>query len=179
MTPPILSISRYKYPRTPHLPWSQGVSSDDLVLDDFSAFVDQEVVVTEKLDGENTTLYTDHIHARSIDSKHHPSHNWVKQLHGQMAYHIPSGWRFCGENVYARHSITYHNLQSYFYLFSIWNEHNVCLSWKDTQEWAELLNIPTPPVLYQGVWSEDTIRHLSFDPDSTTCWCESGCFSSW
>lgn len=159
------SIShRYKYPRTPHLPWSQGVSGDDLVMDCFDFLHDQEVVVTEKMDGENTTLYRDYIHARSIDSKHHPSRNWVKQLHGRIAYHIPPGWRLCGENLYAQHSLSYQDLQSYFYLFSIWDEHNHCLPWNDTEEWAALLDLPIPRILYRGVWDENLIQNLVFDP---------------
>ena len=88
----------------------------------------REVVVTEKLDGENTTMYTDYIHARSLDSHHHPSRDWVKQLHGEIGYKIPVGWRVCGENMYARHSIVYYDLTTYFYGFSIWDETNTALS---------------------------------------------------
>ncbi len=126
-------------------------------------FEGQEVVVTEKLDGENTTMYPDHIHARSMDSRHHPSRTWVKALHGSIAHQIPLRWRLCGENMYARHSIGYDNLKSYFYLFSIWDEHNHCLSWKDTKEWAELLGLELPLVLYQGLWNETMIRAIKLD----------------
>ena len=118
---------RYKYPRTPHLSFSPGVGKDDLKHDcDREAypkgnrlFVNCQVVVTEKLDGENTTLYRDYIHARSLDSRHHPSRAWVKALQASIGHDIPQGWRICGENLYARHSIVYENLSSYFYLFSI------------------------------------------------------------
>lgn len=41
-------------------------------------FLKGPVVITEKMDGENTTLYRDGLHARSLDSRHHPSRNWVK-----------------------------------------------------------------------------------------------------
>ena len=45
---------RYKYPRTPHLSFSPGVGFDDLKLDRDrdSLFVDCQIVVTEKLDGQ-------------------------------------------------------------------------------------------------------------------------------
>jgi hypothetical protein len=154
----------YKYPRTPHLPWSQGVSSDDISLLSLDHWQDREVVVTEKLDGENTTMYSDHIHARSLDSKHHQSRDWVKGLHGQIRHLIPQGWRLCGENMYAQHSIAYEDLRSYFYVFSIWDEANYCLNWDETLEWTELLDLVTPPILYRGVWSEKEIQALSFDP---------------
>lgn len=29
-----------------------------------------------------------------------------------------------------------------FYVLTIWNEHNTCLSWADTQIWAALLGLP-------------------------------------
>ena len=54
---------RIKYPRTPHLPWSLGATNDDVKQRDLSHFVGKQVVVTEKMDGENTTLYNDYIHA--------------------------------------------------------------------------------------------------------------------
>lgn len=97
--------NRFKYPRTPHLPWSPGFTADDLRNKTTALFDGKEVVVTEKMDGENTTMYRDYIHARSVDGRSHPSRAWVKQLHGRICFDIPEGWRFCGENMYAQHSI--------------------------------------------------------------------------
>ena len=155
--------NKIKHPRIPHLPWSPGNKSDDLVLRNMKHFEGQEVVITEKLDGENTTFYTDYMHARSINYRHHPSRAWVKNLHAQIAYLIPYGWRLCGENVYARHSIAYSNLESYFYLFSVWDDQNICLSWQETIKWAEMLGLVTPRVLYLGPWEEAKILKLSVD----------------
>lgn len=123
-----MSLQRYKYPRTPHLSFSPGVSQDDLRLARQSIFANCQVVVTEKLDGENTTLYRDYLHARSLDSRHHPSRAWVKALQARIGHDIPKGWRICGENLYAQHAIAYQDLSSYFYLFAIWNQDNFCLS---------------------------------------------------
>lgn len=147
-----------KYPRTYHMPWSPGVTKDDRVLQNMDHFKNRMVVVTEKLDGENTTMYRDHIHARSLDSDNHPTRNWVKGLWGQIRNDIPEGWRLCGENLYAKHSIAYDSLPSYFILFSIWNEQNVCLSWPETEFWAVLLNLKTPPMVYRGMYDEEMIR---------------------
>ena len=62
-------MDRIKYPRTPHFPWSPGATDDDKILQDLSVFDKQPVVITEKMDGENTTIYADgYIHARSLDS---------------------------------------------------------------------------------------------------------------
>lgn len=155
-----------KYPRTPHLPWSPGASSDDLRIIDTTHFINKTVIVTEKMDGENTSLYSDSSHARSLDSRHHPSRDWLKQWHSTIAHEIPIGWRICGENLYAQHSISYQALRSYFYGFSLWNEDNTCLSWDDTQTWFKRFNIQTPTVLYQGKWQEKNIRRLRIDPQS-------------
>jgi hypothetical protein len=103
-------VNAIKYPRTPHLPWSPGASSDDVFLIDTQMFMGKSVVITEKMDGENTTLYPDHLHARSLDSRHHPSRTWVKQWHQTLAHDIPQGWRICGENLYAQHSVSYTQL---------------------------------------------------------------------
>jgi len=164
-----MDAQRYKYPRTPHLSFSPGVSADDLKLDRNKLFDNCRVVVTEKLDGENTTLYADYIHARSLDSRHHPSRAWVKALQASISNDIPKGWRICGENLYARHSIAYDNLTSYFYLFAIWNQDNYCLSWTDTKEWAEILGLEIPQIMYEGIWDEKKIKAIADNLDEDVC----------
>lgn len=80
-----------------------------------------------------TSLYiVNGFHARSVDSRHHISRDWLAQFHSSIAYNIPEGWRICGEYLYAKHSIFYENLPSYFLGFSIWNEKkmNACLGTK-------------------------------------------------
>jgi hypothetical protein len=141
--------NRVKYPRTWHMPWSPGVTKDDRIISDLSGFENQEIVVTEKMDGENTTMYRDYIHARSLEHNPHPSRNWVKKLHSEIAHDIPENFRLCGENLYAKHSIKYDQLASYFQLFSVW-QGLTCLSWDETIEWAGLLNLTLVPVIYRG-----------------------------
>lgn len=147
--------TRYKYPRTPHLPWSPGRGSDDKVLADTSCFEGKRVIITEKMDGENTTLYNDGLHARSIDSKHHPSRSWIKSFWASNVQDIlHPEVRICGENMFAKHSIKYHALDSYFLGFSVWkNSH--CMSWDTTLMVFELYNIKPVPVLYDGLWDEN------------------------
>ncbi len=166
----VMNISqRYKYPRTPHLSFSPGVGGDDIKLYSNKIFANCQVVLTEKLDGENTTFYPNYIHARSLDSRHHPSRAWVKALQASMGHNIPSGWRICGENLYARHSIAYDNLKSYFYIFAIWNQDNYCLSWSETQEWAEIWDLELPPVMYQGLWDEAKIKAIGENLNRYKC----------
>lgn len=158
---------KIKYPRTFHIPQSLGVSSDDKVIPSLNIFNGKKIVITEKMDGENTTATRDYIHARSVDSAYHPSRDMVKRIWSEIRHEIPEGFRICGENLYAKHSITYDNLKSYFYCFNIWDENNTCLSWDETEEFCELLGIETVPVLYCGEFSEqvieDTIKSLCLD----------------
>ncbi|MFJ9678183.1 RNA ligase family protein [Streptomyces sp. NPDC101194] len=156
---------RTHYPRTAHLPWSPGASSDDVRIADLSGLTGREVVVTEKLDGENTTLYADGLHARSLDSAHHPSRGRVKALQGRIGARIPEGWRVCGENMFARHSIAYDGLESFFYGFSVWDGER-CLDWDRTVEFLRGLGIPVPPVLWRGTLdarAEKALRALKPD----------------
>lgn len=150
-----------KYPRTKHVPWSDSVNKDDDVIKDISIFDGQDVVVTEKMDGENSTIYSDgYFHARSVNGNEHPSQSWIKNNLQHWAYSIPEGWRVCGENLYATHSIEYTNLKDYFQCFSIWNELNECLSWDETVTWCELLEINHVPVLYRGEFDSDKIHSI-------------------
>jgi hypothetical protein len=149
-----------KYPRTWHVPWSEGMNDDDRLLPDMSSFEGTNVLVTEKMDGENTTMYRDHIHARSVESGGHPSRDWVKNFWSKIRYEIPEGWRICGENMYAKHSIGYGDLPSYFLGFSIWSDKNECLSVNDTREYFDLLGIEMVPPMFAGIYDQDRIRGL-------------------
>ena len=153
-----------KYPRTPHLPWSPGATADDRVLTEISQFEGKEVVVTFKMDGECTSMYRGYMHARSIDSRHHPSRDWVKNLHAQIEWEIPEGFRICGENLFAVHSIRYDALPSYFMVFSIWDNWGVCLSWDETVEYCQILGLQHVPVLFRGVFDEDSLIR-NYSPD--------------
>jgi hypothetical protein len=159
---PVLSeFTRYvKYPRTYHVDWSPGVGKDDRIQP--TPFLEgTHVIVTEKMDGENTTFYNDYLHARSIDYKPHPSRDRVKAIWASVAHDIPEGWRVCGENLYAKHSIEYTDLTGYFQVFSVWNDKNVCLSWSETVEWAAMLGLPMVPVLYAGPLDTVELRKLA------------------
>lgn len=165
-------MERTKFPRTYHLPWSECVASDDKTLGSVVQFAGSEVVVTEKLDGENTTIYPDGLaHARSVDSPATPARAWVRGLAGQIAHDIPPGWRVCGENVHMRRSIAYDRLTTFFYVFGIYDGDR-CLAWDDAAAYAEQLGLQTVPVLWRGVWDPDAIQALHPRPGSFSEHCE-------
>lgn len=150
-----------KYPRTYHLPFSKGYTSDDKVLKDLSWFEGKTIEISEKMDGENTTMYTDKYYARSIDSIDHKSRHYVKGIWSNIKHDIPKGWRICGENVYAKHSIFYDNLDSYFLVYSIWDEFNNCLNINETNEFCELLGLYRVPIIKIELFNELSLINLS------------------
>jgi hypothetical protein len=160
---PVLGIftNRVKYPRTYHLPYSPGIGKDDRIQYDLSGFEGKEIIITEKMDGENTTLYCDYLHARSLDYTTHPSRHWAKTIWSRIAYDISQNWRVCCENLYATHSIPYDNLPGYLLMFSVWDDKNICLSWDETVEWSKLLELPMVPELYRGKWNSKVIVNIA------------------
>ena len=153
---------KIKYPRTYHLEWSEGKCSDDKTQFDLSNFEGKEIIITEKMDGENTTMMNDSFYARSLDSNNHPSRNFVKGIWGNIKHEIPNNFRICGENLYAEHSLRYENLPSYFMVFSIWDKEK-CLSWDETIEYCELLELTPVKILYRGIYDLDMIKNIKID----------------
>lgn len=152
-----------KYPRTAHMPLSPSYTMDDERMIDFSYFEQggENVVITEKMDGENTTLYSTHWHARGLGiPRHHPSRDWLTSFWASKKEFIPEGWRICGENLYAKHSIAYHNLHSYFQGFSVWDKDNRALDWKATVDFFDRAGILTVPVLYVGPFSYEVLTTI-------------------
>lgn len=145
-----------KYPRTFHLPYSLTITEDDKRLPSDDQFKGTMVVMLEKMDGENTSVYPNgKIHARSMDGQSTPWQSWIRRNVTQWAYNLPENLRVCGENLYAKHSIEYlfDKQSQYFQVFSIWDQ-NLCLSWSETEEWCELLNIEHVPVIYTGIYKD-------------------------
>ena len=163
MKPVLHLFSKYvKYPRTWHCPWSPKASDKtERVLSSMEQFKGKNVVVTAKCDGENTNLYNDYIHCRSMDMlDSHPSRTRIKTLWSQIKSDIPDGWRISMENLQGRHTIAYNNLSDWALLFAVWDDKNICRPWSETVEWAELLGLSLVPVLYQGLYDEDLIKKL-------------------
>lgn len=150
-------MKRYKYPRTYHFPFSPGRSSDDKIFDNFEPYFEgKQVVITEKMDGENTSVYRDMCHARSIDSAHRDYHSWLLNYVRTFQYLLNEDERVCGEYLFAKHSIYYEKLPSYFMIFSIWNGEQ-CLSWEDTIKKTKELGLITVPILYEGIYNKENL----------------------
>lgn len=142
-----------KYPRTPHLPFSCSVASDDKTIKDSDlAFLMSGVplVVTEKMDGGNLTMTSTEFHGRSLSSTSNPWDTPAKALWATIRHDIPEGWRITGESMHARRSVSYEGLASPFLVFGVWDADNNLLSWDSMVEWTELLGLTLVPLLYRG-----------------------------
>lgn len=150
--------ARVKYPRTPHLPGSPGRTADDRVWTSTAPFAGREVVVTEKMDGENTTIHRDGFHARTTNTGHrHPSRHIIGSVFRDVGHRIPEGDRLCGENLYARHSLAYDRLPGYFLVFGWWSGDH-CHDWDATAAFAARLGLPTVPVLWRGRFEDMAVN---------------------
>jgi hypothetical protein len=141
-----------KYNRTNHLPYSPGSTNDDRISNSVSTLLGIEIVITEKLDGENTGMKDEGVYARS--HAEFTTSGWsreVRQLHKvKVEGQLGEGLFLFGENMEGIHSIEYNNLDSYFYIFGLRDNDN-WIPWYQVEEYSYLLDIPTVPVLFKGV----------------------------
>lgn len=151
-----------KYPRTYHFSFSPGVTSDDKIVSDDELLKGKRVIITEKMDGENTTVYNNYWHARSLTSAHKSYHSLLIQRISEFQYLIPNGIRICGEDLCVKHSIYYDNIPDCFMGFSVW-EDNLCYSWDDTIAFLDKINASHVPILYDGIFDLDKVKALAID----------------
>jgi hypothetical protein len=155
-----------KYGRTFHLPISPGATSDDKIMAALDGLLGDDLVVTEKMDGENTTLHRLGSHARSPDSRHHPSRDWLKAFAAGICPQLAEGERIVGENLYARHSVSYSALPSWFLGFG-WIVDGVVQPWDLTLLRFEELGLQPVPVLYRGPYRPRLFEDLAKGLDLT------------
>lgn len=167
-----------KYPTTPHFPFSDGVYNDDKIDKSTDKFTGKKIVITEKLDGENCCLYKDYVFARTHSHQAtHTSFDTIKEMYyGRIqpmikSFNIPLSYAIFGENMTAIHCLEYSLLESYFYIFAVFDtEYGVWLSWNEVEVIAEKLNIPTVPVIYKGFATDNEIEIIvKNDTQSQVC----------
>lgn len=155
-----------KYNRTFHFPWSPGATNDDKIATSIDKLIGVPIVITEKMDGSNTSLEFDGCFARTHSgAPTHVSFDGLKALHATIKYKIPQDYQFFGEWCYAKHSIEYSELPGYFLMFNVRmlnpEFNDIWLSWEDVELWAEEIGVPTVPVLFRGeVSSEKELKEL-------------------
>jgi hypothetical protein len=140
-----------KYNRTYHLPWSPGSTNDDRIANSVDTLLGKEIVITEKLDGENCGMTREGVYARSHATfTISPWSREVRQLHSILKHDLSDDVFLFGENMEGIHSIEYTNMTSYLYIFGV-RDNNKWISWEEVEEYSYLLDVPTAPVLFKGV----------------------------
>ncbi len=144
-----MSVST-KYGKTLHFDFSPGTTSDDRINREWRNQIQQfdNVVHTEKLDGENTCLSQYGVFARShVAPTIHP---WADHLKIKQSVFFTdlkeNNLEIFGENLYAIHSIIYPRLEDHFYVFGI-RVHDMWLSWEETKWYAEFFDLKVAPEL--------------------------------
>ncbi|MGI0524773.1 RNA ligase family protein [Rhizobium giardinii] len=154
-----------KYGRTLHLPISPGATSDDKIMSSMEGLMVNDLVATEKMDGENTTIHDNGMYARSPDSRYHPSRDWIKAFAASISPQLGKEERIVGENLYARHSVAYHRLPSYFMGFA-WIVGDEIQAWDLTLVRFDELGITPVPTLYRGPFRPSLFEELAVSLDT-------------
>ena len=140
-----------KYPRTPYWP-SSPAAPDDALMADPHDFLSAELVITEKLDGSNVMLHRGSAYGRSATSARQPWLGMTRKHHAWKTADHP-GLQIYGEDLYGVHAIRYDPMPENrtLRLFAARDQQG-WMSWEQLTSLAELLDIPTVPVLKQAVF---------------------------
>lgn len=162
-----------KYPRSYHAPNSLGTTSDDKISKDISNLIGIRLIVTEKLDGSNFCWKTYNGDKNTYARSHaaptkNPWDEKLRHLHYNIKHLLEDDVIIFGENMEAIHSIEYDNLESFVYLFNV-VQNEMFLSWEYVELWANILGLPTVPVLFDGVVNSESellelVERLSNEP---------------
>ena len=146
-----------KYSRTYHFPFSAGATNDDKIQFEWTGILSHELVMTEKLDGENTCVKDLGVFARSHAA---PTLNpWAKNMQAiwERLKNDLGNLEIFGENLYGVHSIEYERLPAHFFVFAI-RQADTWLSWAAVEEYCQLFDLPTVPVVKIDYFTEKSIH---------------------
>lgn len=165
-----------KYPRTPHLEGSRLQPGDeDLSQIDFSEIRGKHIVIEEKIDGANSAVSFDTDGGLLLQSRGHYLIGGPREIHYDLfkqwatahakTFYEVLGSRYImyGEWMYAKHSMYYDALPSYFMEFDIFDrEKEIYLDTPSRRLLTEKMPISSVPVLNEGVFqrSSDVLKCL-------------------
>lgn len=139
-----------KYPRTEHFIWSKSTTSDDRISKDHSGVENVPIIISEKLDGSNSSIAKKGVYPRSYGIiSQNPWDDCIWEIHERIKKDIDEDTFIFGENLYATHSLKYNKLDSYFYVFGV-RIKDEWISWDDVLELSYLLDLNTVPVFFKG-----------------------------
>lgn len=175
-----MSESR-KYCRSLHAQISLGTTSDDRFMPNgyVEAFAQMdELVLTEKLDGQNNCFNKYGVFARSHTSA--TTHPWDKPMRErwELIKNDLNDLEIFGENMYGIHSIAYSQLESYFYVFAV-REGDRWLSWEEVKFYAAMLDFPVVPELPIRVRLKDFYQKNKDENQQLNVWISENLGMTW
>lgn len=148
------------YPRTPYLEAPPALS-DAWVVPDPGSWFRRRVVVEEKLDGANVTLWLDRDHRPRGAGRSGPTGRdragqfgrlraWIAENDLRVRCLLGTDRLVFGEWLWLTHSVPYDRLPDYFVVLDVTSGEGWCpISERD--EFAKAANLPVPPRLFEGV----------------------------
>lgn len=101
-----------------------------------NAFQDADVVMTIADGGTTFTLTRESLRGPIPESAR------LRRIQAS----VPEWWSICMQA--ARTPV----------VLSVWDDQQRCLPWDETVEWAEMLDLAVPDVVYRGIWEEKKNR---------------------
>ena len=160
-----------RYPRTPHWPGSGTAGAGERIVQRPEDFINNPIVITEKIDGANTRLFDGEALPRG-GSRTVPWLAMARKHHAwKLAGHPESGCIYA-EDIYGVHSITYGPVPEdrttmAFALLQCHQTGPRFATQEQLQETCAALNIPLVPVVYQGTVSSLTEMHQLITKEMT------------
>ena len=166
----------HKFPHTPHLLWlGHGTPRDDKVLPpaEVAAFLADEVLVEEKIDGANLGVSLDpsgQLRAQSrgnylAQGQSHAQWNllwpWLAQRKASLENGLKGGLILFGEWCYAKHSVPYDALPDWFLAFDIFEIPSRCFwSVERRNQWLKDRDIVPVPQVGRGRFQKNQLSSL-------------------
>jgi len=154
----------HKFPRTAHLFNIGGATVDDRYVsnDEYNYFLNNEVHITEKVDGAQMGISIDENYKIMVQNRSHyvnsksasqfkPLDKWVYDHRDDLYEVLDNDHILFGEWLYAKHSISYNNLPDYFLAFDLYNKREkVFYNRNILEEKLQNTNIKMVRVMYEG-----------------------------
>lgn len=159
-----MTVAPPPYPRTPHL-WRPADREVRAVLtkDEADRWLGEPVVVEEKLDGANVSVWWDdgpHVASRggagAMDRAGQLGRlrAWVSGQTENLNGLLSGGWVLYGEWLWLRHGVAYDQLPDWFITIDLWHPEQgfAPLPQRDIRSGDALLSVP--PRLFSGVLAD-------------------------
>ena len=151
------------FPRIPRLMDVNASGGDDIIVASLLAalLMDAEVIVEEKLDGANASVFFSQDGGLEAFGRAGPGARdragqfgrlraWAAERRTSLARLLDAGEVLFGEWLYLRHSVAYDHLPDLFVAFDIWHVDSGFVAVDERDRRCSANGIATVPVLYQG-----------------------------